>query len=227
MKKLILATICAFLLTPAFSQQYGLSFSYFIPKNGSFSTPVSPFSIRGIGLDLSRSVSLETGATLYRMTGLNISGLPFQNEQPMAGPNLTLFIPAEMVFRLKGKSVEFNVNGGGFVYHGFFQQLNEGNIDRAIRSFEGWSLANSDFTFSTKPGAGWKAGAELMFDVTRQWGISFEINYLSGNSPIPMKGSYSGLDSNDQLVKRDINFDKAKIDLTGIEFSLSILMKGR
>lgn len=227
MKKIFLILPFVILLKPAFSQQYGLSFSYFIPKNGSFSTPVSPFSIRGIGLDINRFISLETGATVYRMAGLNISGLPFESASPMAGPNLTLFIPGELVFRLKGKSAEFNINGGGFVYHGFFQQLNEGNIDRAIRSFEGWSLANSELTFNTKPGAGWKAGVELMFDVTRQWGLSFEVNYLAGQSPIPMKGSYSGLDLNDQLIKKDISFEKAKIDLTGIEFSLSILMKGR
>jgi len=227
MRKIIFLFLFIAISTASFSQEYGLSFSYFVPKNGSFSTPVSPFSIRGIGLDLTRNISVETGATLYRMTGLNISGLPFESTQPMAGPNLTVFIPAEMVFRLKGKNAEFNINGGGFVYHGFFQKLNEGNIDRAIRDYENWKLANSDFTFSSKPGAGWKAGAELVLDVTRQWGISLEVNYLAGTSPIPIKGNYSGLDSEDNFISEPADFKKAKIDLTGIEFSIAILMRGR
>lgn len=227
MKKITALLIFIATATASFSQEYGLSFSYFIPKNGSFSTPVSPFSIRGIGLDLSRNISVETGASLYRMTGLNISGLPFENKQPMAGPNMTVFIPAEMVIRLKGKSAEFNINGGGFVYHGFFQKLNEGNIDRAIRDYENWKLANSDFSFSSRPGAGWKAGAELVLDVTRQWGISVEVNYLAGASPLPIKGNYSGLDADDVFITRTADFKKAKIDLTGIEFSIAVLMRGR
>ncbi|MEY3405144.1 MAG: hypothetical protein RL161_574, partial [Bacteroidota bacterium] len=107
-----------------FAQDFGLSFSYFVPRNGSFSTPVSPFSIRGLGVDFGKVISLETGASLYRMSGLNIIGLPFENVEPMAGPNLTLLIPGEIVFRLRGKKAEFNVNGGGFVYNAFFQKLN-------------------------------------------------------------------------------------------------------
>ena len=56
------------------AQDFGLSFSYFLPKNGYFSTPISPFSIRGLGVDLNRFVALEAGASLYRMSGLNVKG---------------------------------------------------------------------------------------------------------------------------------------------------------
>ena len=210
-----------------FAQDFGLSFSYFVPRNGSFSTPVSPFSIRGLGVDFGKVISLETGASLYRMSGLNIIGLPFENAEPMAGPNLTLLIPGEIVFRLRGKKAEFNVNGGGFVYNAFFQKLNEGNIDRAIRAYEGWQLANADLSYSSKPGAGWKAGAEFVFDVTRQWGLSFEVNYLAGSSALPLMGTYVGLNADNQLIERPADFKNAKLDLTGLEFSLSILMSGR
>ncbi len=41
------------------AQEFGLSFSYFIPKNGYFSTPISPFSIRGLGVDLNRFIALK------------------------------------------------------------------------------------------------------------------------------------------------------------------------
>lgn len=209
------------------AQDFGLSFSYFVPRNGEFSTPISPFSIRGIGLNLGKMLAVETGASLYRMAGLNLTGTPFFSTKPMAGNNVTLFIPAEVVFRLKGKGGEFNINGGGFAYHSFFQRLNEGNIDRAIRDYEGWTVANSDFSLKTKPGVGWKAGAELIVDVTRQWGLSFEVNYLAGSSALPLEGTYKGVDETGQLIERMGNFSNAKLDFTGLEFSLSILMKGR
>ncbi|MCX8490340.1 MAG: hypothetical protein ORN54_04660, partial [Cyclobacteriaceae bacterium] len=73
MKKTLFA-FCLFciLATPASGQDVGLSFSYFIPRNGDFSTPISPFSIRGLGVNLNRFIALQTGASLYRMAGLSI-----------------------------------------------------------------------------------------------------------------------------------------------------------
>src|SRR5436190_18758110 len=85
------------------AQNVGLSFSYFIPRNGYFSTPISPFSIRGVGVDLNKFVALETGASLYRMSGLNIKDVPFETREPMTGPNFTIFVPGEIVFQFKGK----------------------------------------------------------------------------------------------------------------------------
>src|SRR6476620_4709182 len=92
----------------AHAQQFGLSFSYFIPKNGYFSTPISPFSIRGIGVNLTNFLALETGASLYRMSGLNLKGLPYESKEPLIGPNFTIFVPAELVIMLKAGQVEFD-----------------------------------------------------------------------------------------------------------------------
>ena len=209
------------------AQQFGLSFSYFLPKHGEFSTPISPFSIRGIGLEFNKFLSVESGASLYRMTGLNVSGLPFESKSPIAGPNFTLFIPAELVFSLKGKGAAFSLKGGGFAYHGFFQKLNTGNLDRAIRTFENWKVANSDFSFSTKPGIGWMTGVELTFDVTRQWGLSLEVNYLAGSSPFRLDGNYSGVDQSDLFQNKQVTYSHSKIDLTGLEVSLGIMMLGK
>src|SRR5688500_5136790 len=94
------------------AQEFGLSFSYFLPKNGYFSTPISPFSIRGLGVDLNRYIAIETGASLYRMSGLNLKGLPFESKSPLIGPNFTILVPLELVFQLKGSHVEFDIKGG-------------------------------------------------------------------------------------------------------------------
>jgi hypothetical protein len=209
------------------AQDFGLSFSYFVPKNGYFSTPISPFSIRGLGVDINRFLALETGATLYRMSGLNVKDLPFESKNPLVGPNFTLFIPAELVIQLKGNRAEFDIKGGGFFFYGFGQKINYGNFDRAIRSYEQWSVANADFTYSNHPGFGYHGGAELTVYVTSQVGVSLEANYLVGQANFPLKGSYSGgkVDSGNQLNYETVPVDyaNAKIDFTGYEFSIGLI----
>ena len=89
-------------MVSAQAQEVGLSFSYFIPRNGEFSTPISPFSLRGVGFNINNFLAFETGASLYRMSGLAIMDLPFDSKNSLLGPNFTVFIPAELVVQLKG-----------------------------------------------------------------------------------------------------------------------------
>jgi hypothetical protein len=227
-KKFKLSVACVLLLftTAAYSQNVGLSFSYFIPKNGYFSTPISPFSIRGLGFNINRFVALETGASLYRMSGLSVKDLPIKSETPFAGPNFTVFVPVELVFQLQGNGVEFDIKGGVFGFYGFDQKLNYGNIDRAIREYEEWDVANSSLSFKNKPGWGYHAGAELTVYLNSQFGISLECNYLIGESKMPMKGFYTGGGpSNLQTVQVDEAFKDAKIDFTGLEFSIGLIFE--
>ena len=204
------------------AQEFGLSFSYFIPKNGYFSTPISPFSIRGLGFDLTPFLALETGASLYRMTGLSMKDLPFESRDAMVGPNFTALVPVELVIQLKGKVVEFDIKGGVFGFYGFSQKINYGNFDRALRTYEGWTVANSDVTFRNSPGWGFHGGMELTAYVTQQFGISLEGNYLMGASALPLKGSYTG--GTQTLETKAIDYTDAKIDLTGVEISIGVIM---
>jgi len=220
--KRIIAVIFVLATMSARAQEFGLSFSYFIPKNGYFSTPVSPFSIRGIGFDITRFLALETGASLYRMSGLNVKDLPFESKDAMVGPNFTIFVPVELVIQLKGERVEFDIKGGDFGFYGFSQKINYGNFDRAIRSYEGWAVANSEMSFKNKPGWGYHGGAELTLYVTQQFGISFEGNYLMGGSSFPLTGTYTG--GNNSLETKNIDYADAKIDLTGLEVSIGVIM---
>src|SRR6478736_3138456 len=125
MRKLLFFVLLAIASLTAQAQNMGLSFSYFIPKNGYFSTPISPFSIRGIGVDLNKYIALETGASLYRMSGLNVKDLPFESKEPIGGPSFTIFVPAELVFKIiQARQVQFDIKGGGFFFYGFAQKLN-------------------------------------------------------------------------------------------------------
>lgn len=203
------------------AQEFGLSFSYFIPKNGYFSTPISPFSIRGLGFDINRFLALETGASLYRMSGLNVKDLPFETKDPLVGPNFTILVPAELVIQFKGSNIEFDIKGGVFGFYGFGQKINYGNFDRAIRKYENWQVANSDLSYENKPGWGYHGGAELTVYVTQQVGVSIETNYLMGQSKFPLKGSYTG--GNDIIETKTVEYADAKIDLTGLEFSIGLI----
>lgn len=219
--RIFLSTSLIFLSALTYAQDFGLAFSYFIPKNGYFSTPISPFSIRGVGFDLTPFLAIETGASLYRMSGLNVKDLPFESKSPLVGPNFTVFIPAELVVQLKGSMVEFDIKGGGFFFYGFDQRINYGNMDKAIRQHENWTVANSSFTFDNKPGFGYHAGVELTVYVASQFGISFECNYLIGHSNFPLTGTYTG--GSNTLETKEASYPDAKIDLTGLEFSIGVI----
>ena len=222
MKKYVFTSLVLIAVSlTATAQDFGLSFSYFIPKNGYLSTPVSPFSIRGLGFDINRFFAIETGASLYRMSGLNMKDLPFESKEPLVGPNFTILIPVELVFQLHGSQVEFDIKGGGFFFYGFANNLNYGNLDRAIRTAEQWQVTNSSFSFENNPGFGYHAGAELTVFVTSQVGVSLETNYFVGDAKFPLQGSYTG--GNSLLETRDVEFTSAKIDFTGLEFAIGLI----
>lgn len=228
MKRIILISALAMIgFMQVQAQDVGLSFSYFIPRNGYFSTPISPFSIRGLGVNLNRYLAIETGASLYRMSGLNIIDLPFESKDALLGPNFTLFVPLEFVIQFQGKQVEFDIKAGGFAFYGFDQKLNYGNFDRSIRTFENWDVTNSNLKFSNNPGFGYHFGAELTFNVTRQFGISLETNYLMGSAKFPLTGSYTGGTMTDPLETIPVDYKDAKVDFTGLEFSIGIIFSGR
>ncbi|MGC4022402.1 MAG: hypothetical protein QM734_10850 [Cyclobacteriaceae bacterium] len=225
MKKLIIVFLLA-LASATQAQNVGLSFSYFVPRNGYFSTPISPFSIRGVGFNFNRFVGVQTGATLYRMSGLNIIDLPYESKNPLLGPNFTLFVPAELVFQLTGKNVKFDIKGGGFFFYGMGQKLDYGNFDRAIRKYENWDVANSDLSFKNNPGFGYHFGGELTIYITNQFGISLETNYLMGTAKLPLTGTYSGGTMAGPLQTKSVDYKNAKVDFTGFEFSVGIIFTG-
>ena len=225
MKKYILVVVVFCFSAQLYAQEFGLSFSYFIPKNGDFSTPISPFSFRGVGVNMGKYLALETGITLYRMSGLNMKDLPFKSDHSLVGPNFTFFVPGELVIQFPANGFEFDIKGGGFVFYGVNQKLNYGNMDRAIRTMEGWDVANSQFTFKNGPGYGVHAGVEINVDVTKQFGISLEVNYLLGASGLPLTGSYTGGMLGGSNTTKNVEYKDAKVDFTGLEVSIGVFMK--
>jgi hypothetical protein len=219
---LVILTMLAFPRVTA-GQQLGMSFSFFFPRNGSFSNPISPFSIRGVGINPSPYFSLESGFTLYRMSGMNVTGLPFQSDQPMMGPFFSMFVPVQAVFKLPMKKFTFSIKGGGFLFYNFDNHIIYGNIDRAIRDYKGWDVANSDLKFDNEIGYGFIVGAELIVYFTKKFGMNFEVNYLNGGAPVNFRGKYTGGNSSTGFLTEIAEYPGSKLDFTGMEITIGIL----
>lgn len=206
------------------AQEFGLSFSYFLPRNGYFSTPISPFSVRGIGVSLNKFTTIETGASLYRMSGLNVIDMPFETKDPVTGPNFTLLVPLEVVFTLSGRKASLDFKGGAFGFVPMDNRIDYGNLDRAIRLHENWQVANADVTDyrGTTGGYGWMVGTELSVPVRRQYSVSLEVNYLAGTAAFPFSGTYTG--GNGTVTSQAFDYGDARLDLTGLEVSIGASM---
>ena len=224
MRKLLII-LCFLLSSSALkAQDFGLSFSYFIPKNGYFSVPVTPFSIRGVGFDLNRFFAIESGFTLYRISGMGVKNLPYESKNPLIGPFFSLMVPLELVISFNFDNQAFKLKGGGFVFYNFDTKINEGNLDRELKDYLGWEVLNSDFSVNNNLGYGYHFGAEYIIYFSKKFGISFEAYYLAGSAPLDMKGTYMGIPSDgDRIVEESADFKDAQLDFTGYELSIGVL----
>lgn len=224
MRKLILIFGLVLISTTMKAQDVGLSFSYFIPKNGYFSVPVTPFSIRGVGFDLTNYFAIESGFSLYRISGMGVKGLPYESKKPLIGPFFSLMVPLEGVITFNFDNQAFKLKGGGFLFYNFNTKINEGNLDRELRDYLEWEVLNSDFSVTNNIGYGYNFGAEYIIYFSKKFGISLEAYYLSGSSPLDMKGTYKGIPNDgDMIVDETADFKDAQLDFTGYELSIGIL----
>ncbi len=222
-KKTILSTILWVGLVSTQAQDFGISASFFIPKNGYFSAPISPLSIRGVSLVQVGVISIETGGSLYRMTGMGVTEVPINTRKPMVGPFFSAMVPLEAVITLGNNNTMLLFKGGGFAFYNFGTKLNYGNLDRAIADYAHLEVANSDFTFTNSIGYGYEFGVEYIQYVTRQFGVTVGANYYIGGSKLNLRGSVKGVDTNGQQQETNIDWPNAKLDYTGFEISLGLL----
>jgi hypothetical protein len=223
-RPLLIAAIFVLLYIPTKAQDVGLSFSYFIPKNGYFSVPVTPFSIRGVGFDLSRAFAIESGFSLYRISGMGVKDLPWESKSPLIGPFFTVFVPLEAVITLDLGNSALKLKGGGFAFYNFGTKINEGNLDREMQDYLDWELLNTDVSVNNNIGVGYHFGAEYIIYLSDKFGISFESYYLNGSAPLDMAGTYRGVPENGDPISEEMaDFANAKLDFTGYELSIGLL----
>ncbi|PIB37085.1 hypothetical protein BFP72_17575 [Reichenbachiella sp. 5M10] len=201
----------------------GVSMSFIVPKNGYFSAPVSPLSVRGLGYTWG-VIGFATGASLYSMPGLPMSDLPFQSSKPLVGPFWSLLVPLQLTLGVEGSRVSAKLLAGGFGMWHLAPRVDYGNMDRAIAEYEGWDVVNADLDLKNKLGGGWIGGVELAFHVSRQFSITTEVEYLSGVSSMPLRGSYSGGMIGGEIETRPADFADAQVLLEGLEISVGVVI---
>lgn len=229
MKKLLITFSIITLISvalPTKAQNVGLSFSFFFPKNGEFSTPISPFSFRGVGVSFNEYVGIETGFTLYRMTGMGVTDLPFETDKSIVGPNFTLLVPLELVLTGAFGPVELSAKAGGFGVLPFDNKIKHGNLDRAIATANNYELVNSEYEGSASLGFGYHFGGEMIVYATQSFGISLEGNYFIGGADFEMTGSYQAVENGNVITVDgpDANFSDARIDMSGFEISIGVIL---
>ena len=223
MKKFPILTVLIFFFMFNVKAQMGVAFSFFFPKDGEFSIPISPFSYRGVAFPFNNYTGIQTGATIYRMGGLSIVDFEFESPKSEFGPNITGYIPLELYLKMGKKSETISLKAGVFGFYGVFNKLNYGNIDRAIRDSMGWEVANADFSFKNLPGWGYQGGIEWMHQVNRKFALTFEVNYLYGGAKLNLEGSYIG-GTGSAMETLQLNSPDARLDFTGLEITIGGVM---
>lgn len=217
----ILTSILLLSITYLGTQAQGISFSYLIPKNGYLSAPVSPFSIRGLGIG--NIVGIETGASLYNVPGLGMKDLDFQASEPLVGPHFAILVPADVFVKIPTGPLITKLFAGGFGWWNINTRPNSGNIDRALRTYEEWEVLNGNWTIDDRIGYGWLAGIEFQLALSDQLTLTTEASYLNGSSKTNISGSYTGGSSGTALTTKQLNDDGA-ILLEGLEISIGVIM---
>ena len=210
------------------SQNLGLSFSYLIPTSGDFSNPVSPFSLRGYGFELTRNIVVESGFSLYRIGGMNVRDIPIDPDRSLAGPFFSIYVPLELYFRFATPIGVVKFGGGGFGYINFANKINEGVFDRAYAAWKNYQLVNSQVEISEKPGYGFLLSFNLEIPIQRNLELTLGTSYLQGGSSVNISGEVDYYDGNsfgsEQLAD---DFSDATLDYRGFEVSAGIIFSGR
>ncbi|WP_053404758.1 hypothetical protein [Persicobacter sp. CCB-QB2] len=213
------------LLCSQFSQaQYGLSATYFIPKNGSFSNPVTPFSFRGLGQSWGL-FGVETGFTLFRMAGMNIKETAIKTNESLTDPFFSLMIPVEAVFSLPTGIGLFQLKGGGFLYGNLDAKTHLGNFDRAYKKQNDWILANADLENKNGLGYGYRFGLSYLVEINPQVSLTLEGNYLSGQSEWAWKGTVEGVNASGDFIREAFSEANAQLDYSGYEISIGLVFQ--
>ncbi|MFP4383025.1 MAG: hypothetical protein ACLFSE_03205 [Spirochaetia bacterium] len=191
MKKVLAFSLILLIFGVISAGAIGMNFSLFIPRHGYLSVPVSPVSLRDIGISFGKYFGIATAISLDSIAGMAIkdSSGNLLGEGPMAGPFLSSNGSIYAKINIPIKSIEITARGGVFGFYNSNFRLLTGNIDRYIASRDGYNSVTSDFESEGKFGWGYVFGGSLTY-----WfgpiGISAGANYYLGKAALSLTGQY-------------------------------------
>ncbi|MCH8904705.1 MAG: hypothetical protein IIA45_12420 [Bacteroidetes bacterium] len=212
---------------PVSSQGVGIAFSYFFPKNGSFSAPVMPVSLNDISVvSLGKYLGVKSSISLYSIGGMSlkdIQDINLSSSVAVIGPFNSFAVTLAPQLRLRVRKYELKLSAGGFAYYNINPGLLTGNFDRALAEYKNWDALTSDIeAIGNQIGGGYVYGGTLTYYLlVKRLGITMGVNLYSGGNNMTLTGTYIGGVEGSNLVEELIEF-KSKLDYSGTEFLLGV-----
>ena len=213
----------------------GLTFCYFIPRDGWFSHPVSPLSLRDVGFTLGRYFGLAGSLSFYTFAGMGLTdaeGTPLALGGPAVGPFSSILgsLVGKLILPIKIKDmVRIEIVGRGGVFGCF--NLDPPLITRTLEDY----LAGSEYealtatlTSDGRWGWGYVFGGSATYFLTSQLGVSLGALYYLGGAELELSGSYAAYDADlgaggyvDEAPLPAV-LRGARLDFSGLELQIGV-----
>ena len=228
--RILVLSLLLLLLTVFNAQGIGVSFSYLLPRNGMFSHPVPPLSLRNIGIDIGRYLRVAGSLSLYSIRGMGIkdaSGKPIDTGGPLVGPFLSVLGSAVGKVRVPLQRLELEASGGIFGCYNIDPPLMTGTLDRylATSAPAGYEAVTSSVSSGGRWGWGWVFGGKVIYFVKGRLGVALGANYYLGGGDLKLSGSYDAYNAGAQVLDDEplpITLQDARLDYTGLEILLGV-----
>ncbi len=223
-----------FLMFAVFAgQAIGASFSFFLPRNGWFSHPVPPLSLRNIDLNFGRYLGVGGSVSLYSMRGMAVKdsdGNPIDMTDPLVGPFLSVLGSAVVKVFLPIRNLELQVSSGLFGCYNIDPPLMTGSLDRYLATATSgvtYEAVTSTASSAGRWGWGFVFGGSATYFIKGQIGISLGANYYIGGADLKLSGSYDAYDEQSPGAPLDNEplpdtLKNARIDITGLEIVVGV-----
>jgi len=229
--RILALSLLLLLLTVFTAQGLGVSFSYFLPRNGIFSHPVPPLSVRDVGIDIGNYLGIAGSLSLYSIRGMGIKdsgGEPIDTGGSLVGPFLSVLGSITGKIRVPVNNWEIEAGGGIFGCYNIDPPLVTGTLDRylaAATPADSYEAVSSSVSSAGRWAWGWVFGGKATYFVMGQLGIAVGANYYLGGGDLNMSGSYDAYDAGIQVLDNEplpINLQNARLDYSGLEIVLGV-----
>ena len=223
-KAALAAALCILGLIGPKVYSIGVSTAIFLPRNGAASHPVSPLSLRDIGVSFGSFLGLTSALSLYNINGMglvdgNLS--PMDLSGPGAGPFYTVLGSLAVQITVPVWRLEIEPLAGVFGYHAFSPRLNGRAIDAYLAELGGHETVDAALVPPGSWGWGYLFGGSVGMKITDQIGVSLGAQYYLGGSPLGLTGTYRA-DGNASDLALPQDLSNARLDFTGIEVILGV-----
>jgi hypothetical protein len=233
----VLVLAATLLVTAAASvSSIGITMSYFLPRDGRFSHPVSPLSVRDVGVSLGRYFGLAGSLSLYGIAAMGITdaeGTPLELGGPGVGSFKSILgsLVGKIIIPIKVRQVvklELVGRGGVFGCYNIAPPLMTGAVERYLAETAPggpYEAVEASITSEGRWGWGWLFGGSATYYISSQVGVSLGALYYLGGAPLKLSGSFDAYNTGGQAAD-DASLPSvlqgARLDYSGLELLVGV-----